>query len=190
LFFSDDFNQPVDNLPLSLTHLTFGFNFNQSVDKLPLSLTHLYFGCWFNQPVDNLPTNLTYLFFSDDFNQPVDNLPLSLTHLTFGFNFNQSVDNLPENIIVLKLFGSKNNNIIIPKNVKELYIYNDNILINNLPEHIEKLFILFNYFSKTKIENLPITLKEIIVEKNKYIKYIKIPFETKIIVDDELFIYY
>ena len=38
-----DYNQSVDNLPQSLTHLSFGRSFNPVV-KLPQSLTHLTFG--------------------------------------------------------------------------------------------------------------------------------------------------
>jgi hypothetical protein len=38
------FNQKVDNLPNSLTHLTFGHYFNQKIDNLPKNLTHLTFG--------------------------------------------------------------------------------------------------------------------------------------------------
>jgi hypothetical protein len=40
----DDFNQLVDNLPKTLTLLTFGLCFNKPVENLPQSLTHLTFG--------------------------------------------------------------------------------------------------------------------------------------------------
>jgi FNIP Repeat len=73
------FNQPVDKLPLTLTHLTTGDNFNQPVDKLPLILTHLTTGFYFNQPVDKLPPTLTHLTTGRQFNQPVDKLPSTLT---------------------------------------------------------------------------------------------------------------
>ena len=39
---------------------TFGYEFNQQVDNLPLSLIHAIFGFKFNQPVDNLPSSLTH----------------------------------------------------------------------------------------------------------------------------------
>ena len=70
-------------------------SFNKLVDNLPSSITHLTFGYWFNQSVDNLPKNLTHLTFGLLFNQKVDNLPQNLMHLTFGQSFNQKVDNLP-----------------------------------------------------------------------------------------------
>ena len=95
LTFGWRFNKPVDNLPNSLTHLEFEINseFNQPVDHLPESLTHLKFGLKFNQPVDNLPNTLIHLEFRiySEFNQPVNNLPQFLTHLAFGKNFNQPV---------------------------------------------------------------------------------------------------
>ena len=50
-----DFDQSLDTLPQTLTHLTFGHHFNQSVDNLPQSLTHLIFGFNFNQTVDKGP---------------------------------------------------------------------------------------------------------------------------------------
>ena len=101
-----DFNKKLENLPLDTEIIIFeqdykkekNSHFDQKVDNLPNTLTHLTFGWGFNQLVDNLPENLTHLTFREDFNQKVDNLPLSLTHLTFGFNFNQNVDNLPSNI--------------------------------------------------------------------------------------------
>jgi FNIP Repeat len=55
------FNQPVDKLPLTLTHFTTGTDFNLPVDNLPHSLTHLTSGHYFNQPVDTLPPTLTHL---------------------------------------------------------------------------------------------------------------------------------
>jgi hypothetical protein len=38
------FNKKVDNLPKSLTHLTFNGTFNKKVNNLPHGLTHLTFG--------------------------------------------------------------------------------------------------------------------------------------------------
>ena len=42
-----NFNQPVDNLPCTITHLTFGYRFNKPVDNLPCTITHLTFGFFF-----------------------------------------------------------------------------------------------------------------------------------------------
>jgi FNIP Repeat len=58
LITGDEFNQPIDELPLTLTHLTTGEYFNQSVDKLPPKLTHLTVEYNFDRTVDRLPLTL------------------------------------------------------------------------------------------------------------------------------------
>ena len=126
--FGQCFNQSVDNLPDSITHLTFGYYFNKPVDNLPNSITHITFGQCFNQSVDNLPDSITHLIFETWFNYPVDNLPNSITHLTFGYSFNHPVDNLPNSITHLT-FGNCFNHPVdnLPKNVQQIKLmYNKN----------------------------------------------------------------
>jgi hypothetical protein len=54
------YNEPVDDLPLTLTHLTTGDSFNHSVDNLPSTLTHLKTGHQFTQTIVNFhPHSLT-----------------------------------------------------------------------------------------------------------------------------------
>ena len=43
LTFSNESNQPIDNLPNKITHLTLGRSFNQSIKNLPITITHLNF---------------------------------------------------------------------------------------------------------------------------------------------------
>ena len=162
------FNQPVDDLPNVLTHLTFGDAFNQPVDDLPNALTHLTFSDAFNQPVNDLPNALTHLTFGDAFNQLVNDLPNALTHLTFGDAFNQLVDNLPNNLIEFA------------------FSYASQIK-NSIPENIEKIKILFNYYDKytDTIENIPCHIKQIKINDKTQIHYFKkIPFGCKV-VDEE-----
>jgi hypothetical protein len=59
------FNQPIkkDVLPITLTHLTFGFNFNQPIEKdvLPITLTHLTLSRYYQYIIklqNNLKDNL------------------------------------------------------------------------------------------------------------------------------------
>jgi hypothetical protein len=69
--------------------------------------------------------------------------------------------------------------IDIPKNTKKLLLPYNSILLNNLPEHIEKIHIRFSDLLKGKkinINNLPTSLKEIIIKHKIYEKYIRIPF--------------
>ena len=90
------FNQPVNNLPCSITNLTFGTSFNQLVEMLPNSIIKLTFGNNFNQQVDNLPNSIISLTFGYRFNQSVDNLPCSITNLTFSRCFTKKINNLPK----------------------------------------------------------------------------------------------
>jgi hypothetical protein len=161
-----------------LTHLTLGNNFNKKVDNFPKNLAHLTLGNNFNQKVDNLPQNLIHITLGNVFNQKVDNLPQNLIHITLGNVFNQKVDNLPKNLKYLKLGWLFQNKIIIPKNIKELSLSCNNNLINNIPEHIENIYIYFpnNEVYIKKIENLPPTIKEIVIKNEEYKEYIKIPF--------------
>ena len=126
LTFGHKFNQSVDNLPHNLTKLTFGNRFNCTVDNLPHTLLDLTFVCCFNQHIDNLPQNLTNLNLGWYFNKSVDNLPHGILNLTFGFNFNQPVDNLPNRIINLTFregFNQSVNNL--PYSLITLYFINE-----------------------------------------------------------------
>ena len=99
------FNKSVDNLPNSITNLTFGRYFNQLVDATRKNF--IFTGAPKNNVVfdgDNLPKNLTHLIFGFNFSQSVDNLPENLIHLRFGYKFNQKIDNLPLNIKQIKMY--------------------------------------------------------------------------------------
>ena len=138
----------------------------------------------FNQKIDYLPKyflgfpqNLTHLTFGRNFNKKVNKLSKNLIYLAFGKNFNQEVNNLPKNLKYLKIKFNFNNQIILPKSLKKLSLTCNNNLINNIPEHIEKVYIYFScdHIHK-KVENLPLTIKEIVIKNEEFKKYIKIPF--------------
>jgi len=178
------FNQSVDNLPNSITHLSLGTkvpigeiseylqqyytmeSFNQSVDNLPLNLTNLTFGDDFNQSVDNLPSNIKVLTFGISFNQPVNKLPLSILELNFGYKFNQPVNNLPLSILELN-FGNKFNQSIenLPLQIKKLSIgVNFNQSIDNLPTNINCISFYSHYKYKN---NLPLHIEYLIINFSK-----------------------
>jgi hypothetical protein len=81
------FNHPVDKLPSSITHLTFGTNFNQPIDSLPNSIVYLHLGNYrnyhkplFNQVINKLPESLESLSFGREYRSKI-NL-CNLNHLT------------------------------------------------------------------------------------------------------------
>ncbi len=150
--------------------------FNQKIDNLPKKLTKLILADCFNQKIDNLPQNLTFLNISTNFKQKIDNLPKNLTYLYLDCRkYHKEVYNLPKNLTLLAFYTITNNKISIPKNVAKLALPCNNNLINNLSTNIEKLFIHFET-QKIKVENLPSTIKEIIIKNYYESQYIKMPF--------------
>ena len=99
------FNHPVNELPHSITHLTFGFSFNLSVDNLVHGITHLTFGKHFNQLVDNLPSSITHLTFDFDFNQSLNNLPPDLEFITLSIKYDLQILNIPPRLQVINCFN-------------------------------------------------------------------------------------
>jgi FNIP Repeat len=81
LTFCESCTQPLNNL-LTVTHITMRI-YDEPIGFLP-SLTYIKFGNRFNQPVDNLSNSLRQIEFSDGFNHYVDFLPSKITHLSFG----------------------------------------------------------------------------------------------------------
>jgi hypothetical protein len=201
-----EFNESVDFLPLSIIQIKFGTLFNKSVDKLPINLQFLELGNEFVQPVDNLPVNLQSLKFGHDFNQPVDNLPVNLQSLKFGYRFNQPVDKLPVNLKILK-FGRKFNQSIdlLPTTITHLtfsYMFDKPVncflpeltylgfycnseIKDNIPLTVDTVKIYFfknRWTLNRNVENLPSTIKKIILNKMTYRKYItKIPFGCEVV---------
>ena len=186
------FNQSVSNLPLNLTHLTFGVNFNQDVSNLPPNLTHLTFGDCFNKEVNNLPINLTHLIFGYYFNQVVNNLPLNLSHLTFGCDFNQDISNLPPNINYLTFGYCFNQEVnCLPPNLTHLtFSWHFNKKVDNLPGNLTHL--TFGTCFNQELNNLPPTITHLTlgVRFQKFfeipyrIKYLKLGCNNKYIIDN------
>lgn len=78
------FNQPIDNLPLSLKSLILGRNFNSPINHLPPSLVKLRTSANFDHPLSCLPLSLECLSINSKvFNQPMDSLPPKLSELDF-----------------------------------------------------------------------------------------------------------
>ena len=177
------FNKSVNNLPNTLTHLTFGYYFNKSVDNLVNTLTHLTFGYKFNQSVNNLPNILTHLTFGYKFNQPINNLPKTLIHLTFGQKFDKRVD-LPLNILYLKL--DCNNQYLIDNlhdEIEELELeYHFNLELNNLPTSIKKISFDINSHYNKELNCLPNFVEIIKLPRNYNKKILKIPKKLKKII--------
>lgn len=123
LYLSNNFNLPLNHLPLSLLHLGLGGSYNTPIDKLPPSLLCLRVGNDFN-PIClllSLLSILTTVSFKTDFNQPLHSFPPSLRRLKFGKEFTQPLDHLPSSLTCLNFNGSKFNlPLILPTSLTHL----------------------------------------------------------------------
>jgi len=61
-----------------------GYSFNQSVDKLPSSLTHLTLGESFNNSIDNIPNTITILNLCNNYQLHITKLPANLKYLSIN----------------------------------------------------------------------------------------------------------
>src|SRR5690606_26970828 len=101
LILSHYFKEPLNDIPSSITHLTFGAHFNSYL-TLSSTITHLKFGHHFDQKIINFPPNLVSLTFVNLFNQEIDNLPSTVIRLILGSNFNKSIKNIPISVTHLE----------------------------------------------------------------------------------------
>jgi hypothetical protein len=110
-----------------------------------------------------LSNNLTHLTFGNEFDQQVDHLPNTLTCLTFGKYYNQSV-------------------MFLPNTITKISFFSHNKIRNNIQCNTQCLNIRFvNVEYDEVIDNIPSSLKEIIISDKKYAHYIKkIPFGCKV----------
>lgn len=72
LYAGSDFNQSLNNLPVSLKSLTLGDTFNNPINRFPPELMHLTCGISFNQSLDDLPCSLVEICVSDYYNRHVN----------------------------------------------------------------------------------------------------------------------
>lgn len=164
LYFDNDFNQPVNCLPDLIQTLMLKKNFNQSIDKLPENLKKLIITSdYFNKPLDNLPKGLIHLEISNNFNQPIDCLPSNLLKLKIGFNFNQPIDNLPKSLTHLSIGNSFDQPVSNwPTNLICLRLGQTfNQPIDNLPHKIIKLFLGYEF--DHSLDNLPVNLECLLI---------------------------
>lgn len=118
---------PTEKISLTVTHLTLAYSNKQIGNIIPLSVTHLTFGFFYNKPLGNsIPTSVTHLKFGATFDQPLDNdsIPYSVTHLRFLQYYSHPMhDYIPETVTHLTL-NKKNISLIgsFPQSIKVTFI--------------------------------------------------------------------
>lgn len=164
------FNKNIDSLPSTLEVLIFPSNsvFNQPINDLPISMKILSTGNSFNQTINNLPKNLVHLMLGEKFNTPINKLPPNLKTLIFDElnKYQHKLNCLPNSLQVISFpVNYDNNEILIPDDCKFIcFNYPDKNLNNhslelmkNLENNsyntitIPKISKLYNFTFKQKI---------------------------------------
>lgn len=180
LKFGKKFNKKIEgNLIEGIKKIFFGDDFNQSIDNLPTTLKILILGNNFNQSVDNLPKKLNSLIILNlNFNQSVDNLPSNLIHLLLI----PSEEYIPEQIITDDNNYNNYDNYLSYLNFNKTCLYDNciiNLSINNLPIGLKSL-ILLNKFNNS-LDNLSNTLELLIVGNYFDLSFDYLPNSLKIL---------
>ena len=206
-----EFNQPIDNLPLSLKSLKIeSEDFNQSINKLPPKLEQLIINADnISTPIISLPFGLKKLDLDLNLDEEcmikIKKLPSKLTHFCcfLGFEFPSNF-NFPKNIKYLKIgitsFEKYIN--ILPKKIKFLYIdfcwanyanINYDELFKKIPSTVTHLYLknIDGYGNECKysINNLPPKLKLLSIKGqhfNTTINFFPLTLKT-LIIDSETF---
>lgn len=161
------FNYPIDNLNKNITHLSLGKYFNQSLDILIEFKFIIYFKfCELKYKIHTFPSSLKLLT-SYNYKFELDNLPSSLLYLII-YNDDNKIHhtNLPCGLIYLQY---DNSIIKFPESLQFIRI--NHILqaevLNNLPNNLYGLSIMFNNNGNEIFTNLPNTLTSLDIFFNK-----------------------
>jgi hypothetical protein len=162
------FNRKLDDIifPTTLCILILSDNFNQVITNVPMTLLKIHFGYEYEHVLPLLPDSLLILINSDEFNHAIVKWPESLMSLTFGTEFNRKVTVLPNKLQTLKFGWNFNQNISAVKFPQCLYTITFG---GEFKQSLKKvtfleLAIVHDYSSKITINSckFPLSLREII----------------------------
>ena len=155
-------SQPSEKMPMHMTRLyLYGYN-KDHIDNIPSSLTHLTFGLECNQKLlNNIPNTLTHLALEMKVGKEIIIVPETVTCFHIGAACEDTMNvvvpksvrelrimgnqyiRLHDGIVCLKFGGRMNPNIIIPGTVTDLDIGKCCHRVKNIPENVKRLEINF-----------------------------------------------
>lgn len=196
IYFNDSFDQNIDFLPSSVTHLHLGISAsNKSINNLHNGITHLHMETYENVNVPYLPNSLKHLTFLCGLHSNIQ-LPRNIEHIIIKYlsciKFDDEYPFLKE-LEILDVRNCFDNNINIPK-LHDKFIIHEQKYQDNIPNGVSHLhFSYFNegirknsipssvthiYFNRSynkKINNLPNSITHIYMSKHFCRKIDKLP---------------
>ena len=135
------FDQSINNLPQSITFISFGFYFNKPINNLPQNIEKIFFERYFQyvNPVNNLPQNLKEFRLSRG--NKINNLPNHLNKFIFD-DIKGNLNNLPKSIkyLALTLTSIRSSTKYLPHNLDILLIQDIDRDYNNWVNNLLKLY--------------------------------------------------
>jgi len=159
-FFKLKYEEPLRNLPESLKILILR-NYGGNLDKLPdqLHTLHLY---EYEEKITKLPDSLKMFRIEPDF---------------------ADISELPDGLEILKLFVNLDEPLeVLPSNLKVLKTYGENIILDNLPQNLEKLAIMgYNNGSLDNLPNSLISLNLLNLQSDNEFNFDFLPMNLKVL---------
>ena len=143
------FDQPVDDLPDSITYLFLGPSISHPIDRLPVGLKTFLIGCKENVALDyfdHLPKSLNTLSIMTHTQSSYSLLPTSLRHLSLCCGSTELLD-LPKSLLTLRMVFDPENryklNVLksLPDSIVTLSVEEGNVRLERLPACLKTLHI-------------------------------------------------
>lgn len=168
-----DINIRPDKYPDTLRYLTLGENFNQNINNLPNTTTHLTLNMIKYKYINKLPVSITHLTLGENFNQEINNLSSSIKKInihninqlkSLNKKYHKLIKNIylsKKNIVELRTFNYTNSNI------KHCFVNNNEIQKLNYANIIKEIYKIIDNGS-TIIKNTKLNIETFKKTDQKY----------------------
>jgi hypothetical protein len=185
LHYSLHFSIPIF-FPKNLEQLILPDNYNEIVDNLPDTITHLHLGNIFDKKITKLPNCLKYIIFSNNYNNDIlclNSIKHTLQYVELGLNYNLLIHNVFTNILELVVnINYTHHYNYLPKQLKRLSVNltNNNNIFNIMYLTDLNYLKIDNYSNNVILLNrLPLNLKILLLNSRNAICNIDLPLELE-----------
>lgn len=148
------------NIPLEKIFFIKNGAIKMHLDNLPKHIKWIVMDSEYLFPLTNLPEHIKGLILDDEYNFELENLPYKLKYLILGKNNNTRFGILPQNLKILQINNPhySHNIIHIPKTIRKLIIYSNNVRIfddlnQTCLEELDLANYSTNYYNSNQNDN-------------------------------------